>query len=95
MAKSKSETYNHIAAIQLRVEGIGSLKLKVFSYKQARSVALVPLVMSPSTDIEPTKLTNFNSQRMQIEFKVSQFNEYFVLGRLIPFTKPVATSRPQ
>jgi hypothetical protein len=95
MAKSKAETNNHVAAIQLRAEGYGNLRLKLFSYRQIKSATLVPLIMSASTDIEPTKLTNFKSQRMQIEFRVIDFNEYFVISRLIPYIKPVATSLPQ
>lgn len=95
MAKSRSEGIIHIGAVRLRVTGSGNLRLTLYSYQQVKSQVLPVLPMVASTDVQPTKLTNFKNQRIQVEFRVNAINETFTISRIIPFIQFVATSYPQ
>ena len=43
---SSGENISHFAAIRIRVNGTGNLKMKTFSLDDVRSKELVPLTMS-------------------------------------------------
>lgn len=93
---SKMEGYvNHLAGVRYRVTGSGNLKTTVYSLSESRNRTMADVVMDSVTPNLPFVLTNFNSQGMQIEFRISEINETFTISKIVPYIKPVATGNPQ
>jgi len=90
-----SENIIHIAALRFRVIGTGDLDLSLHTLQNVKTKLLVPLSMSMITDKQPTKITNFISQRIYLRLGTNSLNEYFRINRIIIFTKTVYTSYPQ
>lgn len=91
---SSGEQISHFAAIRVRVNGIGNLKMSVYSLDDVRSKTLVPLVMQTKTRIIPTRLVNFMEQRAAFELTTTEIDEVFRINRIVIFTKEVFTSYP-
>lgn len=91
---SSGESVSHFAAIRIRVTGTGSLLMKVYSLDDVKSKTLVPLTMSATARIIPTRLVNFMEQRASFEFKTTAMDEEFRINRIVIFTKEVYTSYP-
>lgn len=91
---SSGENISHFAAIRIRVTGIGSLKMTVYSLDNVKSKTLVPFTMSSLNRIIPTRLVNFMEQRASFELKTTEINERFRINRIILFTREVYTSYP-
>lgn len=95
MAKSSgAESEHHIVATRLRVLGSGNLDLSLQDYSNIQTQTLVPLVMVAATRIEVTRLSNFQSQRTRLIGTITEINEWFEIGRIIIFIKPVAIEYP-
>ncbi len=88
------ENIVHFAGIRLRVTGNGNLKLSFHSLDDVRNQTLVPLVMQATTDREPSRLSNFISQRARLEVRTTEINENFRINRIIVFAKPIYTDYP-
>ena len=84
----------HFTAMRVRVVGSGYLQLKLFSLDDVRSESLVPLTMTPATDIVPTKLCKFTTQRAAFEGWTENINEVFKINRITAYVKEVASSLP-
>jgi hypothetical protein len=91
---SSGENISHFAAIRVRVNGTGDLKLKVYSLDDRKFKILVPLTMQTQARIIPTRLVNFMEQRASFELKTTNFDEQFRVNRIVIFTKEVYTSYP-
>lgn len=91
---SSGESISHFAAIRVRVNGVGSLKMKVYSLDDVKTKTLVPFTMALRTRIIPTRLVNFTEQRASFELKTTEKNEIFRINRIIIFQKPIFTSYP-
>lgn len=89
------ELLTHVNGIRLRATGVGSLKSTLYSYQQVRSNLLSDLTLAITTDTQPTKLANFKSQRIQLELRTVNINEYFEISKIIILAKQVGTSYPQ
>lgn len=96
MAKKQegSEFEHHIVGVRLRVNGSGNLKLNLSDLDDIQIQALVDLPLQVATRFEPTRLSNFQSQRTRLEIKVTEINEWFEIQRIIIFSKPVAVEYP-
>lgn len=95
MARSSGgENEHHVVAIRLRVIGTGNLQLDLFDLDDTRTQALEDVAMQATTRIEPTKLSNFQSQRIRLVGKTTEINEVFRINRIIIFAKPVAVEYP-
>ncbi len=95
MAKSGgSEFEHHVVGIRLRVTGQGALDLTLESYDAVKTQALVPLNMLNPNQFEPTRLANFQSQRIRLVGSVNLIDEWFSIHRIIIYAKPVATEYP-
>lgn len=95
MAKGGSgESEQHVVSVRLRVTGSGNLQMTLRDLDDVRSYPMVPLVMASTTRIEPTRLCNFQSQRIRLEGKVTELGEHFHIRRIILFSKPVAVEYP-
>jgi len=91
---SSGESISHFAAIRVRVNGSGNLKMEVFSLDNVRSKTLVPLTMAVQTRIIPTRLVNFMEQRASFELKTTEIDEKFRINRIVIFSKATFTSYP-
>jgi hypothetical protein len=91
---SSGENISHFAAIRVRVNGTGNLKMKVLSLDDIRSKELVPFVMATTNRIIPTRLVNFSEQRALFEISTTEMDEYFRINRIVIFAKEMYTSFP-
>jgi len=92
--KSSSEAIIHSAAIRMRVTGIGNLRLFLHSLDDVKNSQLKPIPMEVKTNREPTVLSNFNEQRIQLHLITFALGEVFNISKIIMFVKPVATDYP-
>lgn len=88
------ESEHHVVGVRLRVNGSGALQLALTDLDNVQSQNLVPITMETSTRIEPTRLSNFQSQRTRLVGKVTEINEWFRIRRIIIFAKSVAIEYP-
>jgi hypothetical protein len=92
--QSSGETTSHFGSIRIRVDGIGQLRLAVFSLNDVKSKALVPLPMQDKARYSPTRLVNFVEQRASFEIKTINKGEKFRINRIVIFTKELYKSYP-
>jgi len=92
--QSSGENISHFAAIRIRLNGTGNLKMSVFSLDDVRSKTLVPFTMAQTARIIPTRIVNFTEQRASFELKTTEMDEVFRINRIIIFQKEVFTSYP-
>jgi hypothetical protein len=88
------EVEHHVVAVRLRVVGVGNLLLSLTDYDNVQTENLTPLPMAASTRIEPTRLANFQSQRIRLIGQTTEIDEVFDIHRILIFAKPVATEYP-
>lgn len=91
---SAGEGISHFAAIRIRLNGTGNLKMSVYSLDNVKSKVLVPFAMTTLTRIIPTRLVNFMEQRASFELKTTEIDEKFRVNRIVIFTKTVFSSYP-
>lgn len=98
MAGSKQsgseEVINHFGAIRLRAKGSANLRLNLYSLDEVKQSVLLPITLQSSTNIEPTRLSNFTQQRAKLEIRTTEINEFFQISKAIVFVRPVAKSYP-
>lgn len=85
----------HANGVRVRVTGSGNLITYLRSLDAINNQQLLPLVMSAKTNREPTILANFIDQRIQFEFRTTEYDERFNLSKIIVFIRPVASGYPQ
>jgi len=91
---SSGENISHFTAVRLRVTGTGNLRMSLYSLDDVNSQTLEPLTMASATNIQPTRLANFNEQRASLRIGTTGFQEYFRINRVILFSKEIYTSYP-
>jgi hypothetical protein len=92
--QSSGETTSHFASIRIRVNGIGKLRLAVFSLDELNSKLLTPLDMELRARYAPTRLVNFVEQRASFELKTTGVAEKFRINRIVIFSKELYKSYP-
>lgn len=93
--KPNEEVINHFGAVRMRVTGSANLNLTLFSLDEVRADVLLPIPITPTSNIEPTRLANFTQQRAKLEIRTININEVFQISKLLIFIKPVAKSFPE
>lgn len=88
------ENEHHVVGVRLRVTGAGSLQMSLSDLDDTRISPLVPIPMQATTRIEPTRLANFQSQRIRLNLVTTELNDRFRIQRIIIFAKPVAVEYP-
>jgi hypothetical protein len=91
---SSGENISHFHAVRVRVTGVGNLQMTLYSLDKARSQVLVPLVMAASSDVIPTRLANFTTQRASLELKTTEIDEVMRVNRIVVFSREIFTSYP-
>lgn len=95
MPKSSGGEYeHHVVGVRLRVVGDGDLRLILSDLDDTRNQHLLALNMQPVNRFEPTRLANFQSQRIRLTGNIGLINDYFRIQRIIIFAKPVAVEYP-
>jgi hypothetical protein len=96
MAKrsSNEENEHHVVGVRLRITGSGNLQMSLSDLDDTRTSNLVPIPMQATTRIEPTRLANFQSQRIRLNLVTTEIDERFRIQRIIIFAKPVAVEYP-
>lgn len=85
--KMGSENILHFAAVRLRVNGAGNLRMMFLGLDDVASEVLVPLVMASAPGREPTRLCNFQGQRSTLRISTTALDEVFTINRIIVFAK--------
>jgi hypothetical protein len=91
---SGGEQIVHVGGVRMRVIGSGNLDLELLSMDSIRSSVLTPLVLTPTTNREPTRLANFMDQRIALKVSMDELDEYFRINRIVVLIKPVFTEYP-
>lgn len=91
---STGENIQHVSHIRLRVIGSGVLRHTLYSLDDIRSTSVPNLTMQSATNREPTKLANFVEQRVSLEGKTTDINEYLRINRIIIFFKEYGSEYP-
>lgn len=94
MAKGGGENEHHVVSVRLRVTGVGNLHLGLQDLDDIQTQALVDLPMQATTRFEPTRLANFQSQRIRLTGGTTEINERFRIHRIVIFAKMVAVEYP-
>jgi hypothetical protein len=96
VAKSSQlgEVEHHIVAVRLRVVGAGNLLLSLTDYDDVQTENLTPITMQAVVRIEPTRLANFQSQRIRLIGQTTEIDERFDIHRILIFAKPIAVEYP-
>lgn len=94
--KSLGDNILHAVGVRYNVTGSGALRTTLYSQGQTDQYVCPNITMN-STGVNrfPFILANFKNQRIQVEFRVVDENEYFVLVGINLFVKPTATGYPQ
>ena len=85
---------NHFTSVRMRVVGSGELDMSLLSQDGVRSTTLTPFTMAANTSITPSSLTNFNTQRAQLQLSTDEINEIFRINRIIIYARPTAVDYP-
>jgi len=92
--QSSGESTSHFGSIRIRVDGVGLLRMAVFSINDINSKLIAPLEMQPKNRYSPTRLVNFVEQRATFELKTIGLNEKFRINRIVIFSKELYRSYP-
>lgn len=93
-AGSGGENVSHFNAVRMRLQGTGNLQMILWSADDIRSQTLVPFEMSLLTNIQPTRLANFIEQRVALEVKTTEINEFVRINRIILFAREFGSEYP-
>lgn len=85
----------HFHVVRMRVKGSGNLKQTFRSLDDINNQSIPDVIMSTTTNREPTTLANFKDQRGLLELKTTELGEYFYISKIVIFVKPIATGYPQ
>lgn len=88
------EYIHHITGIRMRLNGTGSLQMSLSGLDDIRTYTMKPLEMSLLPGLEPTRLSNFRSQRTRFNITTTEINEYFRISRIVIFAKTSALAYP-
>jgi len=91
---SGPEDILHFGGVRLRVIGSGNLGLEFRSLDRIDIQTLAPLPLSSATAREPTRLSNFTSQRGMLIISTNQLGAEFRINRVIVFAKQLWTQFP-
>ncbi len=91
---SSGEGIIHFGAVRMRLTGTGNLDMTLYSLDDVKSSDLLPITINSSSNIQPTRLSNFNEQRAALRISTDEINEYFRINRIILFVKDIYTSYP-
>lgn len=78
----------------MRVVGAGNLRLALRSLDDIQVSQLVDIPLHETTRFEPTRLANFQSQRIKLHVDMTEYDDYFHIYRIIIFGKMVAVEYP-
>lgn len=95
MGINSGSIINHCTLIRVSVQGEGNLIVISNSFRQVRTRESASIVMTDPMDKIGSTLSNFSSQRIQIEIATDAYGEWFKFSDIIPFIKPTATSYPE
>jgi hypothetical protein len=88
------ENEHHVVSVRMRVTGSGNLDMTLADLDGVRTYPMVPFTMATATRIEPTRLANFQSQRIRLIGSVDEIEEWFWIRRIIIFSKTVVVEYP-
>ena len=96
--RSRGEVISHFNGVRPRVIGEGNLLIASYAPGGDNTDVLVetvlPYEMSATNTRQPVLLMNVRQQRMSLEIKVTEINEWFQINRINVFYKPLFTSFP-
>lgn len=88
-----AEDILHFVSVKARVTGRGNMQMTLYSLDDTRSIDLLALPVQ-NNGIEPTRLTNFRSQRARLKIYTTKINEHLEINRIVVYAKPSAKNYP-
>ncbi len=100
MAKGSSSGFNgqliHLGAVRYRVIGSGNLLTDTHSLNDLSNSSVLPdYAMLSATNRELTVLANFIDQRIQLEIRTEEIDEWYDISKIVMYARQVATGYPQ
>lgn len=98
MAKDNDgDLITHLNPIRVRIKGEGNLRTSVFNLGEAStdSALLADSVLSATTSKSNNILSNFKSEKIAIDFRTTELEEWFEISNIWAYVKLVAASYPQ
>lgn len=92
--ESQGENIIHFTAVRMRVVGGGNLDMALYSQDDIYTQSLVPFALTATTNIQPTRLSNFIHQRASLQISTNTINEWFKINRIIIFINEFGSSYP-
>jgi hypothetical protein len=95
------DNINHYGPLRLRVTGSGNLDMRLIALYEdlvadnPPTQTLPTFAMSTATPRLPSVLANFIQQYAQLEIKVDAIDEYFLINKIVFFTKPMWADYPR
>jgi len=97
MPKSKtvnSAHINHLGLVRGTFIGDGSLSVTAFSQNNKRFYESASVTLEEDTDKLIETLSNFQNQKIQVDFGLEEIDEWFSFGDVIVFVKPIYSGYP-
>lgn len=86
----------HLGVVRMRAIGSGNLLTDAHSLDDASNSSVLPdIPLLAATNREPTILANFIDQRIQLEIRTTEIDEWFEISKIVMFVRPIATGYPQ
>lgn len=84
----------HAVGVRYRLTGSGSFLTTLRSLDSVETVNLDDITMTSVASREPTIISNFISQRIQLQGRTDEINDRFTISRIAIFIKPISESYP-
>lgn len=85
----------HFGSIRIRVIGGGNLLQRLVSLDDIYQNILTPLPMVAATNRFSSTLSNFNEQKARLELKTEVIDDWFEIGTIMIYIRPIYTGFPQ
>lgn len=88
------ELISHWTGFKIRVVGSGNLIPTLYSLNNVETQVLASFAMSPTSSRIPSRLANFQHQRVSLELKTTVIDEFFKVSRVLIYFKEVFSEFP-
>lgn len=94
MAKG-SDVISHCNLIRTRVNGSGELITTLYDLGNTNSRLLTDATLAEGRGISLSQIANFRAERISVEIRVNQMDDWFKVSNLYAYVKQTAASFPQ
>lgn len=85
---------HHLAAVGLRVSGVGTLNITAYGLDDVNSATIPALTLATSPGREYLQKTNFQNEQIMVKVGCNNGSEYFILREITLYIKELWAARP-